>query len=39
MKHGRIAGLQIVSVILPKEKVSREFLAHVDIKRDVDWPR
>lgn len=38
MKHGRKAGQQIVGIKLPNGKFTREFLAHVDIEREVTWP-
>ena len=40
MKHGRIAGLQIVIVQLPSpaQKLSRELLWHADECRDIQWP-
>ncbi len=38
MKHGRIAGLQIVVVQFPGQRLSRELLWHADECRTVQWP-
>lgn len=38
MKYGRIAGLQIVIVQLPKQQLARELLYHADECRSVKWP-
>lgn len=38
MKHARINGLQVAAVELPGSNLTREFLAHVDIRRQVEWP-
>ena len=38
MKYGRIAGLQIVIVHFPDQKLSRELLWHADECRHVRWP-
>ena len=38
MKHDRREGLQIVAVRLPGVTLTREFLAHVDIEREVPLP-
>lgn len=38
MKHGRKSGLQIVAVRLPGSRLTREFLAHADITRQIGWP-
>lgn len=39
MKYGRIGGLQVVAITLPNAGLTREFLAHVDIKRAIAWPK
>ncbi len=38
MKVGRRAGMQAVAIELPKQTISREFRAHVDFTRQIDWP-
>ncbi len=38
MKYGRISGLQIVIVRLPKQRLSPELLRHADECREVQWP-
>jgi uncharacterized LabA/DUF88 family protein len=38
MKHCRIEGLQIVLVILPKQKPAPELLWHSDLERPIPWP-
>jgi uncharacterized LabA/DUF88 family protein len=38
MKHGRIAGLQVVLVTLGNQKPPRELLWHSDFERRVTWP-
>lgn len=38
MKYGRIAGLQIVIIQLPKQQLARELLYHADESRSVKWP-
>ena len=38
LKHGRIAGLQIVIAQFPGQKISRELLYHADECRPIDWP-
>lgn len=38
MKHGRKAGLQVVIVELPGQKLAPELLAHADFKRSLKWP-
>ncbi len=38
MKYGRVCGLQIVSVVHPGVRLSGEFLAHVDLRRERPWP-
>ena len=38
MKHGRIAGLQIVITQLPGQQLSRELMWHADECREVTWP-
>ena len=38
MKHGRIAGLQIVITHFPGQNLSRELMWHADECRAVEWP-
>jgi uncharacterized LabA/DUF88 family protein len=38
MKHGRIAGLQVVIAQFPTRTLSRELLQHADECRKVEWP-
>jgi uncharacterized LabA/DUF88 family protein len=38
MKHGRIAGLQIVLVAFANQKPPQELLWHADFERRVSWP-
>lgn len=38
MKHGRIAGLQMIIVQFPRQNLSRELLMHADESRSVQWP-
>ncbi|MBI1207894.1 MAG: NYN domain-containing protein [Azospirillum sp.] len=38
MKHGRKSGLQLVVISLPGSQLTREFLEHADINRQVGWP-
>lgn len=38
MKHGRIAGLQIVLIEFENHRVAPELLWHSDFKRRVAWP-
>jgi len=38
MKHGRIAGMQIVLIALPNHKLAAELLWHGDFERRVAWP-
>lgn len=38
MKHCRTAGLQIVLVSVPKQKVPPELLWHSDFERPIKWP-
>lgn len=38
MKHARKAGLQMVLINLPNEKLAPELLAHTDFQRPITWP-
>ncbi len=38
MKHARKAGLQVVLIQLPNERLSPELLAHADFSRKIGWP-
>lgn len=38
MKLARRAGLQVVAIRPPNGRLTREFLAHVDIDRPIGWP-
>ncbi len=38
MKRARAAGLQIVLVQFPRQRLARELLWHSDFRREVDWP-
>lgn len=38
LKHGRIAGLQIVIVQFPGRNLPRELKWHADYCRDINWP-
>ena len=39
MKRARTAGLQVVLVQFPKQRLARELLWHSDFQRPVEWPR
>ena len=39
MKHARIAGLQVVLIVIPGYRPAPELLAHSDYKRLVAWPK
>lgn len=39
MKHARKAGLQMILVKLPNEKLAPELLSHADFERLIDWPQ
>lgn len=39
MKRARTAGLQVVLVQFPKQRLARELLWHSDFQRQVEWPR
>jgi len=38
MKHCRIAGLQIILISFPKQKVAPELVWHSDFVRPIKWP-
>jgi uncharacterized LabA/DUF88 family protein len=38
MKQARIAGLQVVLVVLPDQKAAPELLWHSDFERRIPWP-
>ena len=38
MKLARTAGLQVVLVQFPKQRLARELLWHSDFQKPVDWP-
>ena len=38
MKRARVAGLQVVLVQFPKQRLARELLWHSDFQRAVEWP-
>ena len=38
MKHARKAGLQVVLINLPDQKLAPELLWHADFKRPIGWP-
>lgn len=38
MKHCRVAGLQIVLISVPKQRVAPELLWHADFERPIKWP-
>jgi hypothetical protein len=39
MKYARIGGLQVIAIALPGAHLTGEFLAHVDFKRTIGWPK
>ncbi len=39
MKRARRAGLQVVLVQFPKQRLATELLCHSDFRRPVEWPR
>ena len=39
MKRARTAGLQVVLVQFPKQRLARELLWHSDFQRPVAWPQ
>ena len=39
MKRARTAGLEVVLVQFPKQRLARELLWHSDFQRPVEWPR
>lgn len=38
MKRARTAGLQVVLVQFPKQRLARELLWRSDFQRPVEWP-
>ena len=38
MKRARTAGLQVVLVQFPKQRLARELLWHSDFQRSIEWP-
>ena len=39
MKRARAAGLQVVIVQFPKQRLARELFWHSDFQRQVEWPQ
>ena len=39
MKHARIAGLQVVLVVFPNQRIAPELRWHADFQRPVKWPQ